>query len=90
MRLSSDSSSIPNRLTNSVPPNSYPFSAFVSGDNILISSDSRASTPMDYESPRSPTRSVMNPSLVTPLPHALERTIRVRKGTDPLGTMRLI
>ncbi|XP_074598987.1 multiple PDZ domain protein-like isoform X4 [Brevipalpus obovatus] len=85
MQSSSSTSSIPNRLTNSVPPHSCPFSPFVSGDNILISTDSRASTPMDYESPRSPTSSIICPTIVTPLPHALERTLRVRKGTDPLG-----
>ncbi|XP_015791818.1 multiple PDZ domain protein isoform X2 [Tetranychus urticae] len=85
--ISSSIGSIPDRFAHSAPPNSLPFSPFVSGDSLLISSDSRSSTPLDFGfNSRTPSENI-DPSLsvILPLPSALERTIRIRKGNDPLG-----
>ncbi|CAG2102660.1 unnamed protein product, partial [Medioppia subpectinata] len=50
----------------------------------LVFSESRSSTPLDYSSSRSPSPSYHN-LMAIPLPVALERTIKIRKGTEPLG-----
>ncbi|RWS31496.1 multiple PDZ domain protein-like protein, partial [Leptotrombidium deliense] len=82
--------SIPDRHVTSAPPHALPFSPFTPGECLLVRSDSRSSTPLEYVNSKggfSPSPS----SLVMPVPSALERTIRLRKGSDPLGlTLELV
>lgn len=50
----------------------------------LVLSESRSSTPLEYSSSRSPSPSYRH-AMATPLPTALERTVKIVKGNEPLG-----
>ena len=80
--VSSSIDSIPERYTTSAPPTQSAISPFSrSIDGILMSTDSRNSTPMDLISTSVYTFS----NVLYPLPSALEQSLKIRKGSDPLG-----
>jgi len=87
-QLSSSAGSLPDQYMPSVPIERYNMpiasSPSPSGSN-LVFSESRSSTPLDYSSSRSPSPSYRN-AMAIPLPAALERTIKIKKSNDPLGT----
>lgn len=74
---------------SSVPiePFSISASPSLSGSSNIVLSDSYSSTPFDISPSMSPTpfSHHRQPSIV--LPTALERTIKIKKGNDPLGKL---
>ncbi|XP_054162710.1 multiple PDZ domain protein-like isoform X2 [Oppia nitens] len=89
-QVSSSAVSLADHLMSDIPIDSYhttkdSVSPTSSASN-LVFSESRSSTPLDYCSSRSrsPSPSYHN-AVAIPLPTALERTIKINKGSDPLG-----
>ncbi|KAI1306510.1 Multiple PDZ domain protein [Halotydeus destructor] len=85
LEVCSSSDSIPGRFVTSAPgaANSSNFSPFSgSVDGILISTDSRNSTPIEI---RSPSMAYLYNACFMPLPLALEKQIEIAKGSDSLG-----
>ena len=87
-QISSSAGSLADHLMVSVPIERYNLpvspSPTASASNLVLS-ESRSSTPLDYSSSRSPSPSYHN-AMAIPLPAALERTIKILKGSEPLGT----
>ncbi|RWS15874.1 patj-like protein [Dinothrombium tinctorium] len=87
--ITSSIGSIPDRHVTSAPPHALSFSPFTAGEPILVCSDSRSSTP--FECLNASKSGFVSSSVIPPVPSALERTIRIKKGSDPLGlTLELV
>ena len=74
---------------SSVPiePFSISASPSLSGSSNIVLSDSHSSTPFDISPSMSPTPFSHHKQSSIVLPTALERTIKIKKGNDPLGKL---